>query len=93
MYVNYTVVVQRKSNFAFNIKHSLLVDTWYNIFVTQQKYENDDYIFRVYVNNIELISIENENVQEFGNVTVWLSSPKLPSANVKVRNLYYGNLE
>ena len=75
----------------YNISSS----TWISLRISQNKVENESYVFECSIDNIVLDTIENELPLEFESVKVYASNPWVPAFNGILRNVeicYKGNV-
>lgn len=85
--------VNDKGSFVTRTAKELPLNVWTRVIVMQNKNEAGKYMFRVFVNAKQIQNIQNDNAQEFGNVSVWMVNRSNNAANAAVKNLFYFNLE
>ncbi|XP_065653677.1 uncharacterized protein LOC136080664 isoform X2 [Hydra vulgaris] len=70
--------------------YALPLNQWSKIKISQI-FSNGNYLYRIQVNNVYIISLINTQVQSFKNVIVYASNPWDVSQNGSIKNLFVAN--
>ena len=61
---------------------------WTNLKIIQEKTDEDEYILKIFIDGVQMVSTVSNAPQQYHNVKVYASDNNLPSADVQIRNFY-----